>query len=90
MWIGQPSATALDHQIGGIMLAEEIHAIPKAKRLGGFPWDDFEEWIAKHFNPQRLSVRSFWLAVHSTKSEEEAFHRWFEWYDQFYRDRRSH
>lgn len=82
-YLGEFSLTALQHQIYGVMLAEDIHAIPKSKPIGGFAWERFEDWVRKRFNPRHLSVRSFWLALDSTETEKEAFQRWFEWYDQF-------
>jgi hypothetical protein len=83
MWLGQASLTALDNQIGGIELAERIHDVPRNMRLGGFPWSDFEKWADERFNPNRLSIRSFSMALRITNSESEAFELWFQWYDQF-------
>ena len=88
-WLGQPSLIALNHFIGGIGVAESIHGIAKKKRLGGFPWEEFEKWAHERFNPHRLSIRSFDMALRSTNSDEEAFSRWFEWYDQFNSEREA-
>jgi hypothetical protein len=83
MWLGVVSLSALNNLLSGIMLAEDLHAIPAERRLGGFDWRAFAAWVEREFNPQRLSVNSFSLALMRSSSEAEAFALWFDWYDRF-------
>ncbi|WP_435016162.1 hypothetical protein TA3x_003724 [Tundrisphaera sp. TA3] len=83
MWLGSASVSALSHFLYGIQMAEVLHDLPMEKRLGGFPADEFEEWVADHFNPERLVVRSFHLALLASDSEMAGFRTWLDWYDRF-------
>lgn len=83
MWVGSTSLTALQHLLNGISLAEFLYEVPPEKRLGGFQFDRFESWADRQFNPRRLSINSFVMACRLTSDEEQAFHLWFQWYDQF-------
>ena len=87
MWLGQPSLTALENLIRGIELAEYLYDVPDGKRLGGFPFDEFEHWVEESFNPEPLSVNSFWLARRAADSEAAALSTWLGWYDRFRRER---
>jgi hypothetical protein len=87
MWLGRPSLTALENLVSGIGLAEYLYDVPVEKRLGGFPFDEFERWVEASFNVERLSLNSFSLARREADSEEEAFSAWLAWYDHFRRER---
>jgi len=83
MWLGSTTASGLQNLLDGIHLAERIHNIPEKQCLRGFAFYDFEAWIEEKYNPKRLSCNSFSLASLTTTSEEEAFRKWFDWYDEF-------
>lgn len=83
MWMGTTSLTAFENVLNGISLAEHFYNIPESERLGGFDFEAFGAWVDQRFNPKQLSANSFWLARDRTSSEEEAFHKWFEWHDEF-------
>ena len=83
MWLDEPSLLALHNLIRGIALPELLYDVPEDRVMGGFPFLEFERWVEGHFNPEQLSLNSFSLARRSSGSEEEAFHKWFGWYDRF-------
>jgi hypothetical protein len=83
MWLGSTSLTALQSLISGISLAEYLYDVPAEKQLAGFPFDEFERWVEERFNPERLSLNSFSLAIRTSDSEETAFATWLGWYDRF-------
>lgn len=83
MYLGSTEASALKNVLSGIFLAEYVHKIPKDRCLGGFSFTDFEAWVEEVHNPKLLSLDSFSLACIVTTTEEEAFWKWFEWYDTF-------
>jgi hypothetical protein len=87
MWLGSPSLSALENFIRGIGLAEYLYDVPEDRRLGGFPFDEFERWAEARFNPGRLTLNSFSLARRASDSEGAAFVTWLGWYDQFRRQR---
>ncbi len=83
MWLGHRSLTALQFLLHGVHLAEFFYDVPEGSRLGNFPFQEFEEWVERRYNPRRLSVNSFWMARDIADSEEAAFDLWFSWYDEF-------
>jgi len=98
MWLGRQSITALAHYLDGIRRAEIIYQIPEDRRLCGFPFDEFEEWVAARHNHEQMSIGSFRVALLRVGANEAAvqdvghigvgldkvaFHLWFAWYDQF-------
>lgn len=87
MWLGSPSLSAMENLIRGIEMAEYLYDVPGEKCLAGFPFDEFERWIAEFFNAERLSLNSFSLARRETNSEEAAFIKWLAWYDRFRSER---
>lgn len=89
MYIGSPSITALNYYIYGIRSAEWFDLIPPGKQFKGFSFDEFEEWVAKRYNPERRSTNSFHVALLSAKSEREGFYIWFSWYDAFRKKRKA-
>jgi hypothetical protein len=87
MWLGEPSLTALQHLINGFEFAAYLYDVPDDRRLRGFAFSEFEAWAEQQFNPNRLSLNSYSLARRSSESEEEAFFKWFGWYDRFRSER---
>ena len=83
MYTGGRSVNNLDLLLTGFHLAESQYAIPDAERLGGFDFEAYEEWVARRYNPEHLSVRSYYLARHAAGSDEGGFLLWFQWYDAF-------
>ena len=83
MWLGATTVSGLKILLDGIFLAEDVHNIPEAQRLSGFSFQHFEAWVDENYNARHLAVNSFHLASLMMASEEEAFWRWFEWYDEF-------
>jgi hypothetical protein len=83
MYIGGRSVEKLHCMLLGFRYAEYQYDIPEANRLGGFDFNAFEEWIAARYNPERLSVGSYWLAREAAGSDEGGFELWFRWYDEF-------
>ncbi len=83
MWTGGKTIAVLRLYRDGLQHAEMFHAIPVDRRLGGFNFVTFEEWVDARFNTERLSVDSFWLAANLPGSDAAGFDRWFEWYDEF-------
>jgi len=87
MWLGDRSPAALQLLIQGVYLAEFLYDVPEGNRLGNFPFQEFEGWVERRFNPRRLSVNSYWMARDIAGSDEEAFDLWFSWYDEFRSER---
>jgi hypothetical protein len=87
MWIDKKSPISLSTFIGGILFAENLYQVPKEKCLSGFDFESFERWVENKYNPRKLTFNSRYLAVHLCESEEEAFYKWFEWYDAFTNDK---
>jgi hypothetical protein len=83
MYTGGRSVTSLHLLLVGFGMAEYQYAIPEDKRLRGFDFNAFEDWIAGKYNPERLSAGSYYLARESAGSEEAGFLLWFQWYDEF-------
>jgi hypothetical protein len=83
MWIGTKSIERLNQMLGGIGFAEDWHRIPPEARFGGFDFAAYEAWVERTYNPRRLTVRSFGLAVILAGSDAEGFDLWFRWYDEF-------
>src|SRR5665213_2788280 len=83
MYIGGRSVNNLHFLLIGFSMAEYEYEVPSNKRLGGFDFEAFEEWIAARYNPQRLSVGSYYLARETSGSDEAGFLLWFQWYDAF-------
>ena len=83
LWLGSKSITALEHQLTGFELAEQVHRIEPQNRFSGFGFSGFEEWVEVQFNPRKLAIKSFHLARNAKQSEAEAFDLWFEWHDRF-------
>jgi len=81
--MARKSIDALRYQLMGIHFAEDFHEVPVMSRFGGFDFDAFEAWVEEKFNPKRLSVRSFGLAVIVAGSDGDGFDLWFRWYDEF-------
>lgn len=83
IFLGCKSIEGMQHLLGGIQLAEDLHDIPLDSRFSGFDFTAFEEWVDRTFNTERLSVRSFYLSQHLAGSDSAGFDLWFEWYDHF-------
>lgn len=83
MFLGHQTVCGLHLLLQGFFLAEDFHDVPSDARLGGFDFEAFEKWIEARFNPQHLSVRSYWLAERLAGDEETGFDLWFRWYDEF-------
>ena len=83
MWLGSASLTALEGLLSGIGLAEFLYDVPEKDCLGGFSFQEFEEWVAHRFNPRRLSFKSFGMAREIAGSDKDALELWFSWYDEF-------
>ncbi|GLQ31356.1 hypothetical protein [Litoribrevibacter albus] len=77
------SVVLLSAFIGGIKYGEYFHSVPDHKKLGGFSWDSFENWVEEMFNPRRLTLDSMSLAAHLTSNDQEGFDLWFLWLDAF-------
>ena len=87
MWLGRPSLACLRALLAGFALAEDLYAVGPERLLTGFPFVEFEAWVAQRFNPERLTLDSFGLAGRLTASDEAALSHWFGWYDDFNRGR---
>jgi len=87
MFLGRATARGLGLLLDGVHLAEEFHAVPAADRIGGFDREDFERWVESRYNPRQLTFRSFSLAARRGRSEEAGFVLWFDWYDEYRRDK---
>jgi hypothetical protein len=97
MYFGKSSIVRLQFEVQGILSAEDIYAIPEEKRLKGFSFDAFEEWVDNTYNKRHLSIRSYTLAqfiaghndpdlpYHVAVMEDtpEAFALWFTWYHEY-------
>ncbi len=85
MYIGARSITRLELTLIGFRFAEELYGIPENQKLGGFDFNAFENDVARKYNPERLSVLSYYLAREAAGNEEAGFLLWFQWYDEFRR-----
>jgi hypothetical protein len=83
LYTGRRSVERLHCLLNGWQFAELHYDVPVAKRLGGFDFNAFEDWIAARYNPEELSVGSYWLAGNAAGSDEAGFGLWFQWYDEF-------
>ena len=83
IWFGDPSLRALEGMLIGLRVAKHLYEIPEEKQLSGFSFPDFEAWAAQRFNPERLTINSFYMARLITDSDAQAFWKWFEWIDAF-------
>lgn len=84
MYLGLKEISRLEHFLNGFKCCEEIY---KIKGKNTFDWNKFESYIAKKYNKNSKSIRSFSIAlILSDKNEEKAFDLWFKWYDE-YRDK---
>jgi len=83
MWLGKKTAYGLEMLVRGIEFAEEFHNVPAEARVGGFDFAEFEAWVERAYNPDRLTLRSFGMAVHAAGSEADGFDLWFRWYDEY-------
>ena len=81
MYLGSKTLKGLLHYIDGIHWAEHLYGIPHSERLNDFSWHCFEPWLQIHLKTQ--FKRSFIWALEMTKTDEEAFDLWFQWYDKY-------
>jgi hypothetical protein len=73
MYLGRPSLTRLEFEIQGIRVAEDIYNIPEEKKLQGFSFEKFEEWVDEKYNTNHDTVKSFSLAHTITNSKKNTF-----------------
>lgn len=83
MYIGEKSLEKLAIFVGGARVAEDMHKIPKEKRLFN---PDFENWVEKK-TKTRSAGRSYQIALNKSKNNaDEAFNLWIEWYTLFLKE----
>lgn len=79
LWLGTKSLTGLKCLLNGYEMACYKHAIRKTAQLpDDVPWQGFNEWLKLRYGKVNWSVDWHWLLVEMSKSEEEAFDRFFE------------
>jgi len=81
MYTGARSARVLNAFVGGIFIAEHLYEVPEEKRLAGFDFAAFEEWVARTIDDRTWG--SFQKAEAHAGSEEAGFDLWYNWYDEF-------
>lgn len=83
MFLGQKSVHSLSIFLQGFWFAEGLHKLAWTARLGGFDREGFEQWATRRYNPEHLSVHSFWMAARVSGADDSGFDVWFQWYDEF-------
>ena len=83
MWLCSVSIDSLESFLAGIHMSEIVYKIPKENRLSGFDFQAFQEWADKRYNPNRLSINVFHMAINASGDNVNALNKWFEWYDEF-------
>jgi hypothetical protein len=83
MYFGHKSVHSLFIFLEGFWFAEGLHRLAWKDRLGGFDREGFEQWAARRYNPERLSLSSFSMAARVAGADDTGFDLWFRWYDEF-------
>lgn len=83
MWLYKPSPLDLHTFIRGMIFSTSVHKPSSSKCWEDFNFQEFESWVSKNFNSERMSINSFHLADHLSETGELGFKLWFKWYDQY-------
>jgi hypothetical protein len=96
MWLGHASLQGLQQFINGASLAERIYpelTPERIQQVNDFPWQAFEAYIARRYNPLQLSLNSFSLAQFYAEGQTltdfprqdyaGAWELWWRWFDEF-------
>lgn len=83
IFLGKPTILGLHLLLSGIRFAEDYHDLPSHKRIGGFDFVGFEQWVESRYNPRRTTHNSFSLAEDLAGSDAAGFDLWFGWLDEF-------
>jgi len=79
MWLSTKSLTGLKSLLNGYEMACYKHGIAKGTKLpDDVPWQGFSDWLKLRYGKVIWNVDWHWLLVENSKSEEEAFDRFFE------------
>src|SRR6516164_6920781 len=79
VWLGKKTLTGLECLLLGYEMACIKHGIAETERLpDDVPWRGFSDWVAKRYDKVGWSVGWHWLLVEHSRSEEEAFDRFFD------------
>jgi hypothetical protein len=81
MYMGARSVHLLDAFVGGFLIAEHAHDLPKEKHFTGFDFQAFDGWVVETIDSRSWS--SFRKAAERAGSEEAGFDLWYKWYDEF-------
>ncbi|WP_445629556.1 hypothetical protein [Nostoc sp. DSM 114167] len=82
LYLGRKSLTALQALLLGYKQAVVEHNIPEVEQLNCDLEDKFDEWLRKNYHMGN-AIGWYLFIINETESEVEAFHRFFELWDEF-------
>ncbi|WP_414512292.1 hypothetical protein [Nostoc sp. PCC 9305] len=82
LYLGKKSLTALQALLLGYNIAVVEHNIPEVEQLNCDLEEKFDKWLRKNYHMGN-AIGWYLFIINSTQSEVEAFHKFFELWDEF-------
>ena len=79
LWLNAKTLTGLKCLLMGYEIACAVHDIAETERLpDDVPWQGFSDWLAERYDKVGWTVDWHWLLVEHSRSQEDAFDRFFD------------